>query len=83
MQRSGCSPTWRWSQSRHCTLHYLNELVEQGVIDLPVGTFTDPVVVTDAVYVTEGRLYQSEVGADLGDVATGGPIPEPFGPPSI
>jgi hypothetical protein len=60
------------------TLHYINHLVELGVIELPVGTFSDPVIVTE--FVTEGLLYESEVGADLGDSETGGPIPDHLRP---
>lgn len=62
------------------TLHYINYLVELGVISLPVGTFSDPVVVSNTEYVVEGKLYEGDVGADIGDVATGGPVPEHFRP---
>lgn len=62
------------------TLHYINSLVELDVITLPVGTFSDPVIVTDNEYVTHGRAYESEVGADLGDVPIGGPLPSHFRP---
>lgn len=62
------------------TLHYINHLVELDVIQLPVGTFSDPVIVTDAEIVMEGFFYQSDVGADPGDAETGGPIPDHFRP---
>lgn len=62
------------------TLHYINHLVELGVIELPVGTFSDPVIVSDIEYVREGQAYESEVGADLGDVTSGGPLPDHFRP---
>jgi hypothetical protein len=62
------------------TLHYINHLVELGVIELPVGTFSDPVTVTDTEFVMEGRLYESEIEADLGDAETGGPLPDHFRP---
>lgn len=62
------------------TLHYINHLVEFDVIELPVGTFTDPVTVTDTEFVMKGLLYESEVGADLGDAETGGPLPGHFHP---
>lgn len=62
------------------TLHYINHLVELGLITLPVGTFSDPVVVTKSEFVIEGKLFEGEVGADIGDVATGGPIPDHFRP---
>jgi hypothetical protein len=62
------------------TLHYINELVELGVIGLPVGTFSDPVIVTATEFVWEGKMYQSEVGADLGDALLGGPLPDHFRP---
>lgn len=62
------------------TLHYINELVELGLIDLPVGTFSDQVIVTATELVWEGQMYQSEVGADLGDALSGGPLPDHFRP---
>ena len=36
-----------------------------GFLDLPVGTFSDPVVVTDREYVKEVYFFETEVGADL------------------
>lgn len=62
------------------TLHYINELAELGVVALPVGTFSDPVIVTATEYVREGQMVFSEVGADLGEVMSGGPLPEHFRP---
>ncbi|WP_156298545.1 hypothetical protein [Mycobacterium paragordonae] len=62
------------------TLHYINQLVELGVIALPVGTFSDPVVVTKSEFVISGKMYGGEVGADIGDVSIGGPIPDHFRP---
>jgi hypothetical protein len=47
------------------TLHYVNDLVALGVLDLPVGTFSDPVVVTDREYVRQAYWFDTEVGADL------------------
>lgn len=47
------------------TLHYINDLVALGVVDLPVGTYSDPVVVTDREYVEELFWFDTEVGADL------------------
>ncbi|MGA9358482.1 MAG: hypothetical protein WBW75_10895 [Mycobacterium sp.] len=47
------------------TLHYLNHLVQEGLLDLPVGTFSDPVVVTDREYVRQVYIFDTEVGADL------------------
>lgn len=47
------------------TLHYVNELVELGILDLPVGTFTDPVIVTDIECVMQAYFYDTDVGADL------------------
>lgn len=47
------------------TLHYINELVELGILDLPVGTFSDPVVVTDRDYVVQRYWFDTDVGADL------------------
>ncbi len=60
------------------TLHYINGLVELGVIGLPPGTFTDRVVVTDTEYVVEGRGYEAPMGADLSAVPIGGPLPSDF-----
>lgn len=34
-------------------------------MDLPVGTFSDPVVVTDREYVMRAYFFDTEVGADL------------------
>jgi hypothetical protein len=39
------------------TLHYVNALVALGVLDLPVGTFSDPVVVTDREYVKQAYWF--------------------------
>jgi len=47
------------------TLHYLNDLVALGVLELPVGTFIDPVVVKDREYVKQAYWFDTEVGADL------------------
>jgi hypothetical protein len=47
------------------TLHYVNQLVANGFLDLPVGTFSDPVVVTDREYVQKVHFFDTEVGADL------------------
>jgi hypothetical protein len=47
------------------TLHYLNDLVRLGLLELPVGTFSDRVVVTDSEYVMQAYWFDTEVGADL------------------
>jgi hypothetical protein len=47
------------------TLHYINSLVANGKLDLPVGTFSDRVVVTEREYVQEVYWFDTEVGADL------------------
>lgn len=47
------------------TLHYINDLVALGVLELPVGTFSDPVVVTDTEYVEQLYWFDTEVDADL------------------
>ncbi len=51
------------------TLHYINCLIQLGVITLPVGTLSDPVVVTDDEYVSRlnGMLVETEIGNDLSD----------------
>lgn len=62
------------------TLAYIKQLVEAGVVQVPVEAFTDQVIVTDTEVVIEGKIYESEVGADLGDFELGGPVPEHFRP---
>jgi hypothetical protein len=47
------------------TLHYINDLVARGLLALPVGTFTDPVVVRDLEYTRQMYYFETEVGADL------------------
>jgi hypothetical protein len=47
------------------TLHYINHLVTLGLLELPVGTFSDSVVVTDREYVQQVFFFATEVGADL------------------
>ncbi len=60
------------------TLHYINELVELGILDLPVGTFSDPVVVTAREYTQTVFMLMGEVGADL--LASGDQLPEQLRP---
>ena len=63
------------------TLHYINHLVELGVITLAVGTFSDPVVVTSDQYVKTGmRLIETAVGDDLSDPALAESVPEHLRP---
>lgn len=64
------------------TLHYINCLVELGVITLPVGTFSDPVVVTngDQVFHGIGLLVETQVGNDLSDPAIAASIPDTLRP---
>lgn len=62
------------------TLVYIKQLVEAGVVQLPDAAFTDQVIVTDTEVVIEGKMYESEVGADLGDFELGGPVPHHFRP---
>jgi hypothetical protein len=47
------------------TLHCINDLVAVGFLHLPVGTFSEPVVVTDREYVQQVFWFDTEVGADL------------------
>jgi hypothetical protein len=61
------------------TVH-INQLVELGTIQLPAETFSDPVIVTETEFVWECEVYESEVGADLCDVESGGPVPDHFRP---
>ncbi len=60
------------------TLQYINRLVELGLLDLPVGTFSDPVVVTDREYVRQAYFFDTEVGADLSELDS--EIPEHLRP---
>jgi hypothetical protein len=60
------------------TLHYINGLVELGILDLPVGTVSDPVVVTAREYVQRAFVLIGEVGADL--VGSGAQLPEELRP---
>jgi hypothetical protein len=64
------------------TLHYINCLVQLRVITLPVGTFSDPVVVTegDRVFHGLGLLVATEVGNDLSDPAIAASVPEALRP---
>jgi hypothetical protein len=64
------------------TLHYINSLVELGVIRLPVGTLSDPVVVTDDEYISRlrGLLVETEVGNDLSDPAIAASVPDDLRP---
>ena len=57
------------------TMHYINDLVELGIIELPVGTFSDPVVVTDNEYVMRAMLIETEVGDDLIDPEIAAAVP--------
>jgi hypothetical protein len=62
------------------THNFIGQLVELGTIQLPAETFSDPVIVTETEFVWECEVYESEVGADLGDVESGGPVPDHFRP---
>lgn len=64
------------------TLHYINCLVQLGVITLPVGTFSDPVVVTGDDYVFHGLglLVETDVGNDLRDPAIAASVPDVLRP---
>jgi hypothetical protein len=62
------------------TLDYLKQLVEHGVLQLPAEAFSDDVIITDTEVVIDGPFYESEVGADLGDWESGGPLPAHFRP---
>jgi hypothetical protein len=64
------------------TLHYINGLVQLGVITLPIGMFSDPVVVTEDDYVFHGLglLVETEVGNDLRDPAIAASVPDALRP---
>ena len=62
------------------TLHYLNDLVELGALALPVGTFSDAVVVTQTEYRMRGAFMETEVGNDLSDPALADQLPEELRP---
>jgi hypothetical protein len=57
------------------TLHYVNLLVQDGVIDLPVGTFSDPVIVTTNEYDRDAKVYMADPDTDF-DFAGIGPDDE-------
>jgi hypothetical protein len=64
------------------TLHYINDLAQLGVVTLPIGTFSDPVVVTadDYVFRGLGLLVITEVGNDLSDPAIAASVPDTLKP---
>jgi hypothetical protein len=64
------------------TLHYVNLLVEDGVLVLPVGTFSDGVIVFASEYVREAKVYMADPDTDF-DFAGIGPddeLPPDFRP---
>jgi len=62
------------------TLHYINGLAELGIIALPVGTFSDPVIVTETEHTFTGSFIETEVGNDLSDPALAQRLPEHLRP---
>jgi hypothetical protein len=62
------------------TLDYIKLLSELGKLELPDGTFTDPVTVTNTEIVMDGQLFAGPVGTEvnLPDVLSSGQIPEGF-----
>lgn len=62
------------------TLHYINHLVEDGLISLPVGTMFEEVIVTDAEFSMIGAYIETPVGDDLSDPAWGASVPEELRP---
>jgi hypothetical protein len=50
------------------TLHYINDLAARGLLELPVGTFTDPVVVRDREFTEQVHYFETAVGADLSEL---------------
>src|SRR6476619_2025600 len=60
------------------TLHYINDLGTRGILELPVGTFTDPVVVRDREYSQQMYYFDTEVDADLSVLDDG--VPEHLQP---
>ena len=64
------------------TLHYINCLVELGVIHCQFGTSRDPVVANegDRVFRGLGLLVATQVGNDLSDPAIAASVPEALRP---
>lgn len=62
------------------TLHYINALAEFGSIALPIGTFSDTVVVTATEHTMTGSIIETEVGNDLSDPALADQLPEELRP---
>jgi hypothetical protein len=62
------------------TLHYSNHLVDECVIDLPMGTFFEKVIVPDSEYSMIGKLIMTPVGDDLTNSAILGSVPEELMP---
>jgi hypothetical protein len=62
------------------TLHYVNDLSEFELISMPVGTFSDAVVVTTTEYTMTGSYIQTDVGNDLSDSSLADQLPEEIRP---
>lgn len=59
------------------TLHHINRLCEVGIIDLPVGTFSDTVVVTGKEFRMKVTGFgETEVDRDLTDLNPADPLPD-------
>lgn len=62
-------------------LHYVNELVAMGFLELPIGTFTDQVVVSTTEVVEQVQIYVSKHSAgEPPDMENLRSIPEGFVP---
>lgn len=61
-------------------LHYINGMVEVGALDLPVGTFTDQVVVLPSDMQQEDQVYASETAADMSEWSDMTKVPDSYKP---
>lgn len=58
------------------TLHYINGLCELGVIELPVGTFSDRVTARTDFGMKVTGVHQVDLAEDLGELPPGSPLPD-------
>jgi hypothetical protein len=62
------------------TLHYIDALAELGSIALPIGTFSDAVVVTATEHTMTGSIIETEIGNDLSDPTLADQLPDELRP---
>jgi hypothetical protein len=61
-------------------LNYINYLTGDGLLDLPVGTFSDQVIVVPSDLEEQGQIFASEKGADISEWSDMSKIPEGYQP---